>query len=130
MIIAFPFFIYADVHFLFKLLPIFAKNISDANICFSEFGNSINMIKKILILFMCFFIHSLCYCQEDAERLRKDMKAIHKQFGFKIDSCTQNAYDNTDLDAETIVRKSLEIASSICVFTNDNITVEKLGEAE
>ena len=38
--------------------------------------------------------------------------------------------DNTDLDAETIVRKSLEIASSICVFTNDNITVEKLGEAE
>ena len=97
MIIAFPFFIYADVHFLFKL-PIFAKNISDANICFSEFGNSINMIKKILILFMCFFIHSLCYCQEDAERLRKDMKAIHKQFGFKIDSCAQNAYDNTDLE--------------------------------
>ena len=47
---------------------------------------------------MCFFIHSLCYCQEDAERLRKDMKAIHKQFGFKIDSCAQNAYDNTDLE--------------------------------
>ncbi len=33
---------------------------------------------------------------------------------------------NTDLDAESIVRKSLEIASSICVYTNDNINVEKL----
>ena len=34
--------------------------------------------------------------------------------------------ENTDLDAETIVRKSLEIASNICVYTNNNITVEKL----
>ena len=35
-------------------------------------------------------------------------------------------YNNPDLDAETIVRKSLEIASSICVYTNNNISVEKL----
>ena len=35
-------------------------------------------------------------------------------------------YENTDLDAEIIVRKSLEIASNICVYTNNNITVEKL----
>ena len=35
-------------------------------------------------------------------------------------------YNNTDLGAEDIVRKSLEIASSICVYTNDNISVEKL----
>ena len=37
-------------------------------------------------------------------------------------------YENTDMDAETIVRKSLEIASNICVYTNNNISVEKLGE--
>ena len=35
-------------------------------------------------------------------------------------------YNNTDLDAESIVRKSLEIAASICVYTNNNISVEKL----
>lgn len=35
-------------------------------------------------------------------------------------------YDNTDLDASSIVEKSLKIASSICVYTNDNITIEKL----
>ena len=34
-------------------------------------------------------------------------------------------YNNTDLSAEDIVRKSLEIASSICVYTNSNISIEK-----
>jgi ATP-dependent HslUV protease subunit HslV len=31
------------------------------------------------------------------------------------------------MDAEAIVREALTIASSICVYTNDNISVEKLG---
>lgn len=35
-------------------------------------------------------------------------------------------YNNTDLSSEEIVKKSLEIASSICVYTNDNISIEKL----
>jgi ATP-dependent HslUV protease subunit HslV len=34
--------------------------------------------------------------------------------------------NNTDMDAETIVEKSLEIAADICVFTNHNRTIEKL----
>jgi len=34
--------------------------------------------------------------------------------------------ENTDLDARTIVEKSLEIASSICVYTNDHLTIEEL----
>lgn len=33
---------------------------------------------------------------------------------------------NTGLSAAEIVRKSLEIAASICVFTNNNIVVEEL----
>ncbi|NMD39032.1 MAG: ATP-dependent protease subunit HslV [Christensenellaceae bacterium] len=33
---------------------------------------------------------------------------------------------NTDLSAEQIARKALEIAASICVYTNDNIIVEKV----
>lgn len=31
---------------------------------------------------------------------------------------------NTDLPADQVARKSLEIASQLCVFTNDHITVE------
>jgi len=34
--------------------------------------------------------------------------------------------DGTDMDAEEIVRKSLGIASQICIYTNDNIIIEKL----
>jgi ATP-dependent HslUV protease subunit HslV len=32
-------------------------------------------------------------------------------------------------DAETIVRKSLDIAADICVYTNRNVTIEKLDAA-
>ena len=35
-------------------------------------------------------------------------------------------FNHTDMTAEEIVRESLRIASSICVYTNDNISVEKL----
>src|SRR5262249_27570100 len=33
---------------------------------------------------------------------------------------------DTDLDAETIVRKAMAIAAEICVYTNRNLTIEKL----
>jgi ATP-dependent HslUV protease subunit HslV len=32
----------------------------------------------------------------------------------------------TDMSAEEIARKSIKVASEICVFTNNNITVEKV----
>jgi len=34
--------------------------------------------------------------------------------------------ENTDLDARTIVEKSLQIAANICVFTNAQLTIEEL----
>ena len=37
-------------------------------------------------------------------------------------------YQETDYDAETIAKKALKIASEICVFTNDNIRCETVGE--
>ena len=36
--------------------------------------------------------------------------------------------ENTSLAAGEIVRKALEIAAAICVFTNENVVVETLGE--
>lgn len=35
-------------------------------------------------------------------------------------------FDETALDAETIARKAMAIAASICVYTNDQLTVETL----
>jgi len=36
------------------------------------------------------------------------------------------ALSDTELNAEDIARKSIKIASDICVFTNNNLTVEKI----
>ena len=36
------------------------------------------------------------------------------------------ALADSDLDAEAIARKAMKIAAEICVYTNDNITLEKL----
>jgi ATP-dependent HslUV protease subunit HslV len=41
-------------------------------------------------------------------------------------SAANALFNNTDMGAEEIVRESLRIASSICVYTNDHISVEKL----
>ncbi|MCC7305417.1 MAG: ATP-dependent protease subunit HslV [Alphaproteobacteria bacterium] len=40
-------------------------------------------------------------------------------------SAARALYD-LDLDAEAIVRKSMKIAAEICVYTNENVTLEKL----
>lgn len=37
--------------------------------------------------------------------------------------------ENTDLDAETMVRKSLAIAADLCIYTNQNLVVEVLEQA-
>ncbi len=34
--------------------------------------------------------------------------------------------DNTDLEAREIVEKSMDIAASLCVYTNDKITIEEI----
>jgi len=36
---------------------------------------------------------------------------------------------NTELDARTIVEKSLHIAADICIYTNQNLTIEELEYA-
>jgi ATP-dependent HslUV protease subunit HslV len=33
----------------------------------------------------------------------------------------------TELDAEAVARRAMAIAASICVYTNDNLTVETIG---
>ena len=38
--------------------------------------------------------------------------------------------ENTDLSAAEIARKALEIAASICVYTNNNIIVEEMQGAD
>lgn len=50
--------------------------------------------------------------------------------GSYAQSAARALLDNTDLDARSIVEKSLNIAANICVYTNHNLTIEKLESQE
>lgn len=41
-------------------------------------------------------------------------------------SAARALLDNTELDAKSIVEKSLNIAGDICIYTNQNLTIESL----
>jgi len=41
-------------------------------------------------------------------------------------SAARALMDVTDYDAETVVRKAMKIAADICVYTNENLTLEKI----
>jgi ATP-dependent HslUV protease subunit HslV len=38
-----------------------------------------------------------------------------------------SALDEYEQDAETVARKAMKIAAQVCVYTNENLTVEKLA---
>lgn len=46
--------------------------------------------------------------------------------GAYAESAARALLENTDMDARTIVEKSLAIASDICIYTNTNVTLEEL----
>lgn len=44
-------------------------------------------------------------------------------------SAARALVDHSDLSAEDIVRESLLIAADVCIYTNDNLTIETLAES-
>ncbi|MEN7343573.1 MAG: ATP-dependent protease subunit HslV, partial [Pseudomonadota bacterium] len=56
-----------------------------------------------------------------------DIMAIGSGGSFAL-AAARAFVDSSDLSAEEIVTKSLKIAADICVFTNENITIETLSE--
>ena len=44
----------------------------------------------------------------------------------KKKSITAKVLMDTDLSAEDVAKKSITVASEICVFTNNNIKIEKI----
>jgi ATP-dependent HslUV protease subunit HslV len=44
-------------------------------------------------------------------------------------SAARALLDNTELDARTIVERSLQIAADVCIYTNRNLVIETLGPA-
>jgi ATP-dependent HslUV protease subunit HslV len=47
--------------------------------------------------------------------------------GAYAQSAARGLLENTEMDARSIVEKSLQIAASVCIYTNSNLTIETLG---
>ncbi len=58
-----------------------------------------------------------------------DLIAIGSGGSF-AESAARALMENTELDARSICEKSLKVASDICVYTNDNFTIEELTAGE
>ena len=41
-------------------------------------------------------------------------------------SAARALIDRDDMDAEAIARRGMEIAAGICIYTNENVTIESL----
>ena len=57
-----------------------------------------------------------------------DILAIGSGSGYAR-SAAQALVDNTDFDAATIVKKAMCIASKLCIYTNDQVTMEEIKHA-
>ena len=55
----------------------------------------------------------------------KDIASVGSGSVFALASA-RALYDNTSMTAEEIVKKSMEIAGNMCIYTNHNLSIEKL----
>ena len=63
--------------------------------------------------------------QGDVLDPEENYTAIGSGGGFALSSAMA-LYDMPNLSAEEIARRSIEIASKLCIYTNNNIVIEKL----
>lgn len=104
-----------------------AGNLKRAAVDLAQFWRSDKAMRNLEALMIVANEEDLLLISGNGEVISpdKDVIAIGSGGNYAY-SAAVALYENTDLDAETIVRKSLEIASNICVYTNGNISVEKL----
>ena len=63
----------------------------------------------------------------DVLELQDDIAAIGSGGSYAL-AAAKALFYNTELSASEIVKKSLEIAADICIYTNHNIVIDQLGE--
>lgn len=110
-----------------KKLEEHAGNLKRAAVALAQMWRSDNGMRNLEALMIVADKEELLVISGNGEVIVPDQQFVAIGSGGNYAYAAANAlYNNTDLSAEDIVRKSLEIASSICVYTNSNISIEKL----
>ncbi|MBR6700947.1 MAG: ATP-dependent protease subunit HslV [Firmicutes bacterium] len=110
-----------------KKLDEHGGNLKRAAVSLAQLWRSDNALRKLEALMLAADKDGMLLISGNGEVIEPDGDYIAIGSGGNYAySAAKALFENTDLPAEDIVRKSLEIAASICVYTNDNISVEKL----
>ena len=108
-------------------LDVHGGNLKKASVALAQLWRSDKAARNLEALMIVADKKDLLVISGNGEVIEPDQPFVAIGSGGNYAYAAANAlYNNTDLDAESIVRKSLEIAASICVYTNNNISIEKL----
>lgn len=102
-------------------------NLKRAAVALAQLWRSDKAIRNLEALMIVADKENLLVISGTGEVIEPDQPFVAIGSGGNYAYAAANAlYNNTDLSAEEIVRKALEITASICVYTNDHISIEKL----
>lgn len=102
-------------------------NLKRAAVALAQLWRSDKAMRSLEALMIVVDKESLLVVSGNGEVIEPDQDFIAIGSGGNYAYAAAKAlFNNTDMSAEEIVKEALNIASSICVYTNDNISVEKL----
>ena len=110
-----------------KKLEEHGGNLKRAAVALAQTWRSDRAMRNLEALMIAADKESILVISGNGEVIEPDQDFVAIGSGGNFAYAAANAlFNHTEMDAESIVRNSLQIASSICVYTNDNISVEKL----
>jgi len=110
-----------------KKLEEHAGNLKRAAVALAQTWRSDKVMRNLEALMIAADKEGLLLISGNGEVIEPDQDFIAIGSGGNYAHAAAHAlYNHTDMTAEEVVREALQIASSICVYTNDHISVEKL----
>ena len=110
-----------------KQLELHSGNLKRAAVGLAQLWRSDKVMRNLEALMLAMDKESLLLISGNGEVIEPDQDFVAIGSGGNYAYAAANGlFNHTDMTAEEIVRESLKIAASICVYTNDNISVEKL----
>jgi ATP-dependent HslUV protease subunit HslV len=102
-------------------------NLKRAAVSLAQLWRTDKMMRNLEALMIVADKEAMLLISGNGEVIEPDQDFIAIGSGGNYAYSAANAlFNHTDMKAEEIVKESLRIAASICVYTNDNISTEKL----
>ena len=110
-----------------EMLSKYSGNLLRSVVSLAELWREDKVVRKLEAMMICADKDSLYVVSGGGEIIEPDggVCAIGSGGNYAL-AAGRALIEETDYEADVIAKKALLIASKICVFTNDNITVEKI----